>query len=254
MNTLPSTVSLLGFYRKSFLAIVFSAATTGLAGFTLLEIQPLLPANPVAVFNQPISTGSNLLLLPLVLAALLVMLISFWICVSLLSAAGAVTMSHLGYRVNLHSFSKSLWCAPSARKLLLRTVTTTILAATSISPAFASETTTPAEDLHWGTTTTVPSISPTAQPTTSSTSSDNTPSETTNPTNTTPESTPATSWTVREGDCLWDIAASQLASTDASKINEYWHQIWKANAEIIGSNPNLILPGQVLTLPSTHTH
>jgi nucleoid-associated protein YgaU len=51
-------------------------------------------------------------------------------------------------------------------------------------------------------------------------------------------------YTVKSGDSLWKIAASLLG--DGSK----WNKIYEANKTVIGGNPNLIKPGQVLTIPS----
>ena len=54
--------------------------------------------------------------------------------------------------------------------------------------------------------------------------------------------TPKT-YTVKKGDCLWNIAKSLYGSgADYTKIYE-------ANKGTVGSNPNLIYPGQVLTIP-----
>lgn len=50
-------------------------------------------------------------------------------------------------------------------------------------------------------------------------------------------------YTVKSGDCLWNIAKQFYGSgSDYTKI-------YNANKETIGGNPNLIYPGQVLTLP-----
>lgn len=54
---------------------------------------------------------------------------------------------------------------------------------------------------------------------------------------------PAT-YTVAGGDSLWNIAKTLLGS--GSRHTE----IYELNREIIGGNPNLIRPGQVLTIPS----
>lgn len=55
--------------------------------------------------------------------------------------------------------------------------------------------------------------------------------------------TPQT-YTVKSGDCLWNIAKKLLGNgADYSKIYE-------ANKSTIGGNPNLIYPGQVLTIPA----
>ena len=60
---------------------------------------------------------------------------------------------------------------------------------------------------------------------------------------------------VLRGDCLWDIAAGDLARrtggtpTDAEVATavDAW---WQANAAVIGPDPDLLLPGQVLRPPS----
>lgn len=55
---------------------------------------------------------------------------------------------------------------------------------------------------------------------------------------------------VRPGDSLWSIAARRLgrgASHEA--ITAEWHRIYALNREIIGSDPDLIEPGQRLALP-----
>jgi nucleoid-associated protein YgaU len=58
---------------------------------------------------------------------------------------------------------------------------------------------------------------------------------------------------VVRGDCLWDIAANRLraagsAPTDA-EIAVAAHAWWSVNADVIGPDPDLILPGQVLRPP-----
>lgn len=57
------------------------------------------------------------------------------------------------------------------------------------------------------------------------------------------------------GDCLWDIAADALRrSGTAPRDGEVATAVqawWSANAEVIGPDPDLILPGQVLQPPST---
>jgi nucleoid-associated protein YgaU len=49
--------------------------------------------------------------------------------------------------------------------------------------------------------------------------------------------------TVERGDSLWKIAKRYLGNG-----NE-WKTIYEANRAVIGSNPDLIKPGQVLTIP-----
>lgn len=57
---------------------------------------------------------------------------------------------------------------------------------------------------------------------------------------------------VKEGDSLWSIAndyAGEAASP--TEIASLWPTIYQLNAETIGTDPNLIQPGTVLSLPST---
>lgn len=55
--------------------------------------------------------------------------------------------------------------------------------------------------------------------------------------------------TVKQGDTLWSIAAATLKTNRAGRIASYWPLIYKANRSVIGSDPDLIMPGQVLALP-----
>lgn len=50
-------------------------------------------------------------------------------------------------------------------------------------------------------------------------------------------------YVVKSGDCLWNIAI-QFYGNGAEYV-----RIYEANKQVIGSNPNLIYPGQVLTIP-----
>lgn len=55
--------------------------------------------------------------------------------------------------------------------------------------------------------------------------------------------TPQT-YTVVKGDCLWNIAKKFYGNGSKYSI------IYNANKSVIGGNPNLIYPGQVLTIPA----
>lgn len=61
---------------------------------------------------------------------------------------------------------------------------------------------------------------------------------------TSPAPTSDRKYKVVKGDCLWSIAKKFY--DDGSK----YQIIYRANKEIIGGNPNLIYPGQVLTIPA----
>ncbi len=67
----------------------------------------------------------------------------------------------------------------------------------------------------------------------------------------TPASRTAAAVTVRVGDSLWAIAARALPR-DASpeRIERSWHQWYQANRGVIGPDPGLLQPGQLLTPPS----
>lgn len=58
-----------------------------------------------------------------------------------------------------------------------------------------------------------------------------------------PEAAAAKTYTVKAGDCLWNIAKALYG-----KGSDYT-KIYNANKGTIGSNPNLIYPGQVYTIP-----
>jgi len=56
---------------------------------------------------------------------------------------------------------------------------------------------------------------------------------------------------VLRGDTLWTIAARHLGPTAThEQIAAEWPRWWAANADLIGHDPNLILPGQRLIPPS----
>ncbi len=59
---------------------------------------------------------------------------------------------------------------------------------------------------------------------------------------------------VRPGDSLWSIAAAQLpGDATAARIDAAWRAWYRANRDIIGPNPNLVIPGQVLYAPDGGT-
>jgi nucleoid-associated protein YgaU len=51
------------------------------------------------------------------------------------------------------------------------------------------------------------------------------------------------------GDNLWKIASRTLETLDKERIADYWVRIYRHNRDLIGPDPNLVRPGQVLDLP-----
>jgi nucleoid-associated protein YgaU len=59
---------------------------------------------------------------------------------------------------------------------------------------------------------------------------------------------------VVRGDCLWHIASARLAAASGTRptdgeVARAVHAWWVANAEVIGPDPDVLLPGQVLRAP-----
>jgi resuscitation-promoting factor RpfA len=58
------------------------------------------------------------------------------------------------------------------------------------------------------------------------------------------------SYVVRRGDALWDIAARHLGpSATAVDIAREWPRWYQANLAVIGDDPSLIRPGELLVPP-----
>lgn len=58
--------------------------------------------------------------------------------------------------------------------------------------------------------------------------------------------------TVRAGDSLWSICAAELGPLASDlDIALAWPRLYQANRAVIGTDPGLLLPGQVLRLPVT---
>jgi hypothetical protein len=57
-------------------------------------------------------------------------------------------------------------------------------------------------------------------------------------------------YVVHRGDALWDIAARHLGpSATAADVAREWPRWYEANRAVIGTNPNLIRPGELLVPP-----
>lgn len=56
---------------------------------------------------------------------------------------------------------------------------------------------------------------------------------------------------VRRGDTLWDLAARTLptTATDAEIATE-WPRWYAANADVVGPDPDVLVPGQRLRVPA----
>ena len=55
---------------------------------------------------------------------------------------------------------------------------------------------------------------------------------------------------VEPGDCLWRIAAEHLPpGAGAARVAAEWPRWWAANRDVVGPDPDLILPGQHLRAP-----
>lgn len=68
-----------------------------------------------------------------------------------------------------------------------------------------------------------------------------------------PESAEDT-YVVRPGDSLWRIARRHLEaelgiSPSSADINRFWRRIYDHNRDVIGADPDLILPGQRFEIP-----
>lgn len=56
--------------------------------------------------------------------------------------------------------------------------------------------------------------------------------------------------TVSSGDCLWSITAALHPHASSQQIAHLWPLLYQANRDKIGSNPDLLLPGTTLQIPS----
>ena len=65
-----------------------------------------------------------------------------------------------------------------------------------------------------------------------------------------PDERPVRTVRVVPGDTLWGLATADLpADATPTAVDERWRAIHAANREVIGADPDLILPGQQLRLP-----
>ena len=58
-------------------------------------------------------------------------------------------------------------------------------------------------------------------------------------------------YVVQPGDSLWSIARTHPGPT--TSVDQRWRAIWAANRDVVGDDPDLIVPGQTLSLPTIRT-
>ena len=161
------------------------------------------------------------------------------------------------------------WGAPAVRRI----TASALLVSLSSAPALATQETGGGDDLGWRPTSSAPS-SPSSQSSTpppeqspssastgsgdsedASQSADSTPpgSQTPQPP-TGPDAPPSSSptHTVTPGESLWSITAHLLpAGSSPARIAQAWPALYRANSEEIGTDPALIRPGAVLSVPDS---
>ena len=162
------------------------------------------------------------------------------------------------------------WGAPAVRRI----TASALLVSLSSAPALATQETGGGDDLGWRPTSSAPS-SPSSQSSTpsppeqspssastgsgdsedASQSADSTPpgSQTPQPA-TGPDAPPSSSptHTVTPGGSLWSITAHLLpAGSSPARIAQAWPALYRANSEEIGTDPALIRPGAVLSVPDS---
>ena len=162
------------------------------------------------------------------------------------------------------------WGAPAVRRI----TASALLVSLSSAPALATQETGGGDDLGWRPTSSAPA-SPSSQSSTpsppeqspssastgsgdsedASQSADSTPpgSQTPQPP-TGPDAPPSSSptHTVTPGESLWSITAHLLpAGSSPARIAQAWPVLYRANSEEIGTDPSLIRPGAVLSVPDS---
>ena len=176
----------------------------------------------------------------------------------------------LGSTSTLAARVLATWGAPAARRI----TASALLVSLSSAPALATQETGGGDDLGWRPTSSAPS-SPSSQSSTpsppeqspssastgsgdsegASQSADSTPpgSQTPQPP-TGPDAPPSSSptHTVTPGESLWSITAHLLpAGSSPARIAQAWPALYRANSEEIGTDPALIRPGAVLSVPDS---
>ena len=176
----------------------------------------------------------------------------------------------LGSTSTLAARVLATWGAPAVRRI----TASALLVSLSSAPALATQETGGGDDLGWRPTSSAPA-SPSSQSSTpsppeqspssastgsgnsedASQSADSTPpgSQTPQPP-TGPDAPPSSSptHTVTPGESLWSITAHLLpAGSSPARIAQAWPALYRANSEEIGTDPALIRPGAVLSVPDS---
>jgi nucleoid-associated protein YgaU len=60
------------------------------------------------------------------------------------------------------------------------------------------------------------------------------------------------SYVIQPGDTLWDVAEAHISPSQRSpsRIDRYWRQVYLANRDVLGDDPDLIRPGARVVLPA----
>lgn len=221
------------------LASVTAAICTYISWECWSQLTPQLISANILLTEFSTVGDSPLLLLPLLLVTVSIAFYALWISLSHLLVSLCLTLVHSGLQLNLRKVAQWKLLAPQARRLLTRTIASSaILSTVVLSAAQASPQDSTFEDLRWG-----------------STASSSQPVQIPPPADTSVVPAielvqPSTSLhVVQSGESLWSIAASTLQTADVEAISDFWPEIWQLNRHIIGEDPNLILPGQELSLP-----
>ena len=181
--------------------------------------------------------------------------VAWWLAAGLATAAGCAGARALGRRWSAGERFVARHAPAIVRRGLALAAGAGLGLVSGVVPATAQSTDPPA-DIGWVATQVVTTPSPTTPPTptpTPTASPATTPAVTTAAAAATPgtASTASTAQiTVRPGDSLWKIAAAHLpAGATAADTAVAWPRLYETNRAVIGANPNVIRPGQVLTLP-----
>ncbi|MFD1507378.1 LysM peptidoglycan-binding domain-containing protein [Georgenia yuyongxinii] len=224
-------------------------ATAGLLGVALSRQAWSATTSLIAVHRSPAGlTATDLADVVLLAVVAVGACVAAWFA---LTAAGAVVVALLPRTGSVLDLALRRYGAPVLRRVLLTTAVTGLGVASSFGPALATtadQATVPA-DLGWGAPLTpvmdgVPPAPSTPEPAPPSTA----------PAPVAPPAAARDAHVVRAGDSLWSITASHLPDgATAAEIAVAWPRWYEANREVVGSDPDLIRPGQQLRAPIEET-